>query len=200
MPVLDDPQKTEIVRLLAAFHTPTGVAVKLREDVGICVDRAQVIRYDPTKPCFEGGDKWRAIFWEARKRYLQEIACIPISHSGFRLNQIQNIFDEAERRGNYRLALRALDQAAREAQAVQHAGTNGATTSPSMSADEARSALKEYLRRSVEEARKEAREEGRQQAREELLARGGGELESVMAETSSAIPSEGESNGSEANP
>jgi hypothetical protein len=195
MPVLKDPQKTEIVRLLAAFHTPTGVAVKLQEDIGICVDRAQVIRYDPTKPCYEGGDRWRAIFWEARKRYLQEIASIPIAHSGFRLNQIQIIFEEAERRGNYRLALRALEQAAREAQAVQGAGGNLASQPPHMEADEARRALKEYLKRSVEQAR----EEGREQARKELLP-GGDEREAEIAETATAMLGEGGSNVPQTNP
>lgn len=118
MPRLTEALKTEIVLLLAGFHSPTGVAVRLREDLGIEVHRSQVIWYDPTKPCYEGGDRWREIFWRARERHIEEIASIPIAHMGFRLNQLQNILFKAMDGGNYRLAMRALAQAAREVGSV----------------------------------------------------------------------------------
>lgn len=114
MPRLTEAVKTEIVLLLAAFHGPSGVAVRLRENLGIEVHRSQVIRYDASKPCYEGGDRWREIFWRARERHIEEIASIPIAHMGFRLNQLQEIMFEAKNSGNLRLAMRALAQAARE--------------------------------------------------------------------------------------
>lgn len=148
MPRLTEAVKTEIVLLLAGFHSPTGVAVRLRVDLGIEVHRSQVIRYDPTKPCYEGGDRWREIFRRARERHIEEIASIPIAHMGFRLNQLQEIMFKAKDSGNIRLAMRAIAQAAREV------GSNPIARAreperPTMSMEEQRAAVARILDRAL---------------------------------------------------
>ena len=114
MTKLTDPEKLEIVKLLASYCSPAEVVVAMREQHGVEVDRFQVRAYDPTKARYEAGDKWRAIFDAERSKYLRDIDGIPIANKAFRLNELQKNYFRAQRSGNIVLANATLAQAAKE--------------------------------------------------------------------------------------
>lgn len=111
---LTDEVKTEIVQRLARYEGYSNIARAVSIKFGVTVTRFQVRTYDPTKPTFAAGEKWRIIFVEARRKYCQEIEAIPISHKAFRLNQLQWVLDRANRSGNLVLVNKTLEQAAKE--------------------------------------------------------------------------------------
>lgn len=111
---LTDQQKTEIVLAHAQFMAPSGIVVMLREEHGVESDTAQVVRYNPTKACFEGGERWLPIFQEARKAYLHEVAAVPVAHQAYRLNLLQEGIESARRAKNWGLVGNLAEQAARE--------------------------------------------------------------------------------------
>ena len=111
---LTDQQKTEIVLAHARFMSPSDIVVMLREEHDVESDTAQVVRYNPTKACYEGGERWRPIFEEARKAFLHEIAAVPVAHQAYRLNLLQEGIDGARKAKNWALVASLAEQAARE--------------------------------------------------------------------------------------
>lgn len=114
MPKLTDDIKLLIVTELAQFRRPSDVARMITDETGVIVDRFQVRSYDPTKAAYAGGDKWREVFDQVRSRYLNSIESVPIAHKAYRLNVLQQICDDAQKRGNLVLACSTLEQAAKE--------------------------------------------------------------------------------------
>lgn len=147
MTKLSEPEKLEIVRLLAHFNTPAEVVVAMREHHGVEVDRFQVRAYDPTNARYEAGDKWRAIFDAERSKYLHDIDGIPIANKAFRLNELGKNYFRAQRSGNIVLANATLAQAAKEARGVSNMRSQIEMQPKSSSSDEL----------SPEEMRNEAR-------------------------------------------
>jgi hypothetical protein len=111
---LTDEQKREIVEALACFQPTSAIIRYFRSEHGIEIDRKAVGRYDPTRPYFAAGERWRAVFHARRDAYLNEVAAIPIAHMAYRLNQLQHCTDKAMMTGNIRLAAKLLKQAAQE--------------------------------------------------------------------------------------
>ena len=111
MAKLEDCHKQFIVEQLAEFRTAAEVSRLLREEWGVEVNRFQVRTYDPTKPAYAGGDKWREIFEARRKRYLNTMEDLPIANDQFRLRQLQDFFFKARDSGNMVLASKFLQQA-----------------------------------------------------------------------------------------
>jgi len=118
MATLTDEVKHEIVTALASFCGYAETARHIRACFGITVDRFQVRTYDPTNWAYSAGEKWRAIFDQARKAFLQQVADIPIAHGAYRLKQLQSLLDEATQAGNIRLAMKILERAAIEAGSI----------------------------------------------------------------------------------
>lgn len=114
MPKLTEAQKEEIVVLFATFKRPADVVVHMREEWGIEVSRYQVRCYDPSNPRYEAGDKWREVFTAHRKRYLEEVASVPIANQGFRMNLLNEMALKAFHKGEIALAAHVLEQAAKE--------------------------------------------------------------------------------------
>lgn len=115
MATLTEDVKAFIVQALACFDTPTQVSEAVREEFGVEVTRMQVSAYDPTKK--NGRDvskKWRAIFAETRKRFLEETAEIPIANQSFRLRALQRMYEKTAARGNVVVAADLIEQAAKE--------------------------------------------------------------------------------------
>lgn len=113
MTALSDGVKAHIVQGLAQFQTPTDVADSVKQEFGITIGRQQVAAYDPTKVTGRNlGKKWRAIFEATRKRFLENVADVPIANLAYRMQQYQAQLDGA---GNNKiLKLRVLEQAAKE--------------------------------------------------------------------------------------
>jgi hypothetical protein len=114
MATLSEQEKAEIVTLLACFNTPAQVVVRMREHSGVEVDRFQVRAYDPTNARYEGGEKWRSMFEQARAAYLDSFEDVPIARPAYRLNELQKNYDRASQAGNLVLANSILKQAAWE--------------------------------------------------------------------------------------
>jgi hypothetical protein len=110
---LSDPIKHRIVLALARFEAPADIVRALAlEDIE--TDPKQIGRYDPTRPYYAAGDKWRDIFDVERKKYLTDVQAVPIANQAFRLNALQQSYDTAVRTKNRMLANATLRQAAEE--------------------------------------------------------------------------------------
>ena len=154
MAELSEQQKEAIVTLIARFTRPADVVVHMREEWGVEIDRFQVRAYDPTNPRYEAGDKWRCIFDAARATYLTDVGKVPIAHKGYRLNQLQGLFDRASISGNIALAGGMLEQAAKE---IGGALTNeqvhrvsGPRPAAQLTPEERREKLAEVIRQAME--------------------------------------------------
>lgn len=154
MSILNDDIKTEIVLRLACFGSPAEIAREIQAEFEVKVDRFQVRTYDPTKPAFAAGDKWRAMFEHARARCLTEVQSVPIASKAYRLNQLQQVYDRSRKAGNLILANQTLRQAAEE-MGNSYTNENKLTVrSPvaEMSVDERRAALTDLIRKALANA------------------------------------------------
>jgi hypothetical protein len=115
MPILTDPMKLALVQALACYDTPTQAAEAVAQEFGVKVDRAQVAKYDPTKPNGKNlSAKLRAIFTATREAFLKTTSEIPISQQAYRLRVLQRQLIRAEGQGNTAMVSQLLEQAAKE--------------------------------------------------------------------------------------
>jgi hypothetical protein len=151
MPLLNDDLKAEIVTLLAQFRGASEVARLIEVEHGVQVDRFQIRTYDPSKPAFAAGDRWRLLFEEVRADYLHQVSAVPIAHKAYRLNELQRNYDRARQTGNLVLANATLEQAAKEvggALTNQHQVTT-TSTYRDMSPDDRRAAFVRLIDRAL---------------------------------------------------
>ncbi|MGK9262598.1 DUF2280 domain-containing protein [Sinorhizobium meliloti] len=119
---LSDEVKTFIVQSLACFDTPSIVVEAVRKEYGETITRQSVEGYDPTKKAGSNlAEKWKLLFEETRKTFLEDTATIAISHRAVRLRALQRMAEKAETQGNMVLAASLMKQAAEE---VGNAYTN----------------------------------------------------------------------------
>ena len=112
---LSDEVKTYIVQALACFDSPSVVAAAVKKEFGVDVSRQLVESHDPNKKAASGlAPKWKVLFEETRKTFLEDTATIAISHRAVRLRALQRMADKAETQGNMVLASSLLKQAAEE--------------------------------------------------------------------------------------
>ena len=108
-------QQTYVVQALACFDTPSVVSAALKKDFGLAFSVQAIEAYDPTKKAGARlSMRWRALFEETRKTFLEDTASIAISHRAVRLRALQRMADKAEGQGNMVLASSLLKQAAEE--------------------------------------------------------------------------------------
>lgn len=112
---LSDEVKTFIVQALACFDAPSVVSAAVKKEFGVEASRQLVESHDPNKKAASGlAPKWRILFEETRKAFLEDTATIGISHRAVRLRALQRMADKAEVQGNMVLASSLLKQAAEE--------------------------------------------------------------------------------------
>lgn len=115
MATLSEPQKEHIVQELARFRTPSQVVESVQAEFGVAVTPSQVQSYDPTKVSGRKlSKKWRAVFESTRERFLEDVAAVPLAHRGYRLQQLQELYEKAMqmgRGGNVPLAREILIEA-----------------------------------------------------------------------------------------
>lgn len=115
MAKLNEAVQCFIVQALACYDTPSQVAAAVKEEFGLELTRQQVATYDATKHSGRNmSKKWRDLFEDARKRFRQEVAEIPIAGQAYRLRQLQRLLQDAIARKNVVLASQLLEQAAKE--------------------------------------------------------------------------------------
>lgn len=100
---------------LACDETPTRVAASVKAEFGIEVSRQCVEAHHPER---RAGAKLnlslRTLFYETRAKLQAELDDIGIAHRSVRLRQLERILNRAEDLGNLPLAIKVLEQAARE--------------------------------------------------------------------------------------
>jgi hypothetical protein len=140
MATLNDDVKAFIVRALACFDAPTDVCRQVKEEFGIEVTRQQVSAYDPNRRIAKDlSAKWRAVFDETRKKFLDDVSTIPIANQAFRLRALNRMYDRVQGQGN--MALAAIEQAAKESGGAftnrrEMTGKDGAPLIPPKSAQD----------------------------------------------------------------
>lgn len=112
---LTNDVKMFVVQSLACFDTPSVVVANATKELGASLSRQQVEKYDPTKKAGANlSVRWRAVFDETRKTFLEDTAAIAISHRAVRLRALQRMAEKAETQGNMALSAQLLEQAAKE--------------------------------------------------------------------------------------
>jgi hypothetical protein len=114
-PKLTEPAKIFIVQAVACFDSPSVVVAAIRREFGESITPQTVEAYDPTKRAGRNcSAKWKAIFEETRRAFLEDTAAIAISHRAVRLRALQRMAEKAETQGNMALSAQLLEQAAKE--------------------------------------------------------------------------------------
>lgn len=158
MAELTEPQKREIVEGLAAFQSPTSIIDHFRSVHGLELTHKQVGRYDPTRPYFDAGERWRAIFEARRRTSLESIADVPVAHKAYRLSILQEGVEVARAAGNWGLVMQLLKQAAREVGgALTNERIESAADRPlaarDMTQEERKAALAEIIEKAADQMR-----------------------------------------------
>jgi hypothetical protein len=112
---LKDNVKSFIVQALACYDTPSQVAEAVKEKFGLVVTRQQVSAYHPEHAVAKWLSKrWKDLFAETRKKFLETTSEIPIANQAVRLRVLQRSLTTAETRGNIAMVLQILEQASKE--------------------------------------------------------------------------------------
>ena len=115
MAILSDEIKTAIVQRLACFMSPTDIARSIKEDFDIAISRQQVHRYDPDGSFGNRlAPRWRLLHDNTRRRFLDEVAEIPIALRAWRLRHLHELYLTAREKGDLTECLGLLKQAAIE--------------------------------------------------------------------------------------
>lgn len=115
MAALSNEIKAFIVQALACFDSPSQVATAVRGSFGVVVSRQQVETHDPTRKCSKGlAKRWVALFNDTRDGFRDEMIKVPIANRAMRLRALNRMLEEAEAANNITLAIKIMDQAARE--------------------------------------------------------------------------------------
>lgn len=114
-PKLTEEARTFVVQSLACFDTPATVVAAVKREFSFVISPQGVESYDPTKRAGRNlGEKWRTLFEESRKAFLETTVSIGISHRAVRLRALQRMADKAETMSNLQLAAQLHEQAAKE--------------------------------------------------------------------------------------
>lgn len=112
---IPEPVKVAIIQALACFDTPSTVAATIKTDFGLTLSLQAIEMHDPTKRAGRRlAKRWRDIFEETRAKFKEDTSSIAISHRATRLRALDRMAANAEKRGNYPLAAKLIEQAARE--------------------------------------------------------------------------------------
>lgn len=112
---LTPEQQTYAVQALACFDAPAVVAAALKKDFGVQITPQAVEAYDPNKVAGRKlAERWKLLFAETRKMFLEDTSQIAISHRAVRLRALQRMAEKAETQGNMVLAASLMEQAAKE--------------------------------------------------------------------------------------
>ncbi|WP_447777053.1 DUF2280 domain-containing protein [Pseudomonas chlororaphis] len=115
MTALNNEIKSFIVQSLACFDSPSQVASAVKEQFGVTVSRQQVETHDPTRKSSKGlAKRWVTLFNDTRDSFRSEMVKEPIANRAVRLRALGRMLEEAEESGNLVMAMKLLEQAARE--------------------------------------------------------------------------------------
>lgn len=111
---LSDAIKRRIVEHLACHFSHAEVSEFIADEFEVILTPRHVRAYDPMSCQFAGSRRWLEYFQTVRRRCAKEVGEVAIAHRAYRMHQLQRIHDMAMDRGDYRLALKTLEQSAKE--------------------------------------------------------------------------------------
>lgn len=112
MAALKEPVKIFIVQALACRDTPQEVAILVKQEFGIDVDRMQCAAYDPTKVAGKNlSAKFKKLFEETRKKFDKGLVDIPIANKHYRMKQYDKLLTNTK---NTITKLKIMEQAAKD--------------------------------------------------------------------------------------
>lgn len=111
---LPDAIKRRIVEHLACYQSYAEVVDLVSGEFDVTLTSRHVRAYDPMSFQFAGSYRWMEYYRIVRERCDKELGEVAIAHRAYRMRQLQRILGAAMERGDYRLALKALEQAAKE--------------------------------------------------------------------------------------
>lgn len=112
---LNPGQQAYVVQCLACFDTLATIKANLKEIHGVEVSVQAIECYDPNKHAGKNlAERWKTLFADTRKDFLDDTANIGISHKAVRLRALNRMAQKAEDSGNSVLAAQLLKQAAEE--------------------------------------------------------------------------------------
>jgi hypothetical protein len=108
--------KRFVVQCLACFMSPSEVAEAVNIQFGIRLNRQQIHFYDPTGRAGAQrlSQSLRDLFTVTRQRFISSADDVGMAHLAYRLRCLSEIYRRAVERGNDWLAMKALEQAAKE--------------------------------------------------------------------------------------
>lgn len=130
--------KVAIVNGLACYEPISAVAATIKRDFGIEISPQAIEAHDPTKHAGRRlAAKWRQLFDETRAKFISDCSAIPIAHKSTRLRALHRMSVAAEDRGNFPLAAKLLEQAAKEVgnlftNRIEHQGNVAPFAPPSL--------------------------------------------------------------------
>lgn len=154
---LTEEHKAMIVTSYACYMTPMQIVRAFRERFDIADDPnkslyKQIRDWGPHGKTGCRAGKWRELFDTTRQRFLAEMGEIPIANQATRLRYLNEIVEAALEKNNPRIALEAMEQAAKEmgnafTNRRELAGTveHTVTDTRDMSIDERRNMLADKL-------------------------------------------------------
>lgn len=114
-PTLTDEARTYVVGALACFDPPGVVAKAVKDEFGLKITPQGVEAYDPTKRAGRTlAAKWKTLFEETRKAFIEDTAKIGVSHKAVRLRALERMAAKAETQGNIVVAAQLYEQIAKE--------------------------------------------------------------------------------------
>src|SRR5690606_27187323 len=114
-PKYSDEVKTRIVQSLACFDSPSAVAKAIKAEFGVEISPQACEAYDPNKVAGKKlSQRFRLLFEETRKTFLEDTAGIGISHRAVRLRKLGAQVTLSEQRGISGMVASLLEQAAEE--------------------------------------------------------------------------------------
>jgi hypothetical protein len=113
---LAEEVQTYIVQAHACFRKPSLIVRDVKAEFNVEVSREQVHFYHPEKGSKTKrlAKKWRAIFEETRKAFVERAVTFGIETQAYRLQLYQRAAEFYEERGNYVLAAEMAERAAKE--------------------------------------------------------------------------------------
>ncbi len=107
--------KEFIINHLACYYSPKEVVTKVQDMYGVTISPQRVEKYDPTKRAGRNlSEEWKEVFEKRCTEFLLATENIGLTHAAVRLHKLQEMCDIAEERGDFRLMLKLLKQAAIE--------------------------------------------------------------------------------------
>lgn len=111
---LTEEMKLAVVQGIARCRSYSEVVVHLAEEYDVQTVVQHIRHYDPGHPQFNAGEKWRLIFDETRKAYLEEVSTVPAANQGFRLQALQEGIEDARKHKKWALMAMLIEQASKE--------------------------------------------------------------------------------------